>query len=60
MAYEEYLLNELEKLTKDNKSLRNKLRNEIGENLYNQEELAKLRRINLELSNKINFLQQNG
>lgn len=57
-SYERYLLNELETLREDNKGLRSKLRKEIGDNLYKQEELEKLRFINIELSNKINRLEE--
>lgn len=54
--YEKYLLNELTRLREDNHELRMKLRNELGENLLNQEELERLRHVNIELSEKINRL----
>lgn len=55
-SYEKYILNELARLKEDNHELRIKLRNELGENLLNQDELERLRHVNIELSEKINRL----
>lgn len=40
--YEQYLLNELERVKEENKNLKDKLRVALGENIYYEEKVKKL------------------